>query len=247
MSNNGDYKRTKLASLSEARQGVYAFLSSAFDKPPSSESLAALRDKLFVSSAPDLFSEQTAAPLRQYAEAVEHTAELERQAHQEFTSLFKVPGGQYITPYESVFRDTHDVAGKRVDGLLMGQSAVDVRKWYKLAALDISEEYKDLPDHICLELSYLANLCGTEMEFAGAGTDPKLTRAWEMERDFLAAHVVSWIDALRDKLYDKSQHTYFRAIADLAVEFTKRDLATLEGLLGPSKGTSAPHYDEAAT
>ncbi len=247
MADNGDDKRTKLASLSEARQGVYAFLSSAFAKPPSSESLAALRGEGFLSSAADLFSEQTATPLRQYAEAAEHTAELERQAHQEFMCLFKVPGGQYITPYESVFRDTRDVAGKQVKGLLMGQSAVDVQKWYRLAALDISEEYKDFPDHICLEFNYLTHVCGKEREFAGAGDDPKLTRAWEMQRDFLAAHVVSWIDALRDKLYDKSQHTYFRAIADLAVEFSKRDLATLEGLLGPSKGTSAPHYDAAAT
>ncbi len=243
----GDDKGSKTTSPSEARQGIYAFLSSAFSQPPSSESLTALRDEGFLSSAAALFSEHTTARLRQFADAAERTAELERQAHQEFMSLFKVPGGQYITPYESMFRDTRDVAGKQVKGLLMGQSAVDVQRWYKLAAFDISEEYKDFPDHICLEFNYLAHLCGKEREFAGAGDNSKLTRAREMERDFLAAHVISWIDALRDKLYDKSQHTYFRAIADLAVEFTKRDLSTLEELLGPSKGTSAPHYDEAAT
>lgn len=240
-------KRAKLTLLSEARQRVYAFLSSAFSQPPSSESLALLRDEWFLGSAADLFSEQTAAPLRQYAEAVGQTSELERQAHQEFMSLFKAPGGQYITPYESVFRDARDVAGKRVDGLLMGQSAVDVRKWYKLAAFDIPEDYKDLPDHIYLEFSFVAHLCRKERQLVGAEADPKLTGTWEMERGFLAAHVVSWIDALHDRLYDKSQHTYFRAIADLAVEFTKRDLATLEGLLGPSKGTSTPHYGEDAT
>ena len=76
------------------------------------------------------------------------------------------------------------------------------------------------------------------------GEEAKLTRAWEMERDFLAAHVVSWISDLRNKIHSKSRHTYFRAMADMAVEFTRRDLATLEGLLGPSRGTSAPEYNE---
>ena len=121
----------------------------------------------------------------------------------------------------------------------MGQSAVDVQKWYKLAAFDIPEEYEDLPDHIYLEFDFLAHLSRKVWEFVGAGADPKLTGTWEMERGFLAAHVVSWIDALHDKVYDKSQHTYFRAIADLAVEFTKRDLTTLENLLGPSSYTLA--------
>ena len=243
MSTSSDDNRAGLASLGEARRAVYAFLSSAFAQPPTREGLAALRSGAFLQPAGELLGEATVLPLQEYAKAVELVAELERQAQQEFMSLFKVPGGQYITPYESVFRDTRDVAGEQVKGLLMGPSAVDVQKWYKLAALDISDEYKDLPDHICLELNYIAHLCSKEREFTDAEDDPRLTRTLEMERDFLAAHVVSWIDALRNKLYEKSQHAYFRAIADLAVEFTTRDLATLEEALGPSSGSSAPDYE----
>ncbi len=244
MSSLNQDNKADLAALAPARREVYAFLSAAFSEPPSVEGLTAIRGDAFLSSAAEMFSDDTLAPLRRFASASDETTELCRQAHQEFMSLFKVPGGQYVTPYESVFRDTGEIGGKQTKGLLMGQSAIDVQKWYRLAALEIAQEYKDLPDHICLELNYLAHLCAKEQEFASAGDEARLTRAWEMQRDFLAAHVVSWIDALRDKIYEKSQHAYFRAVADMAVEFTRRDLATLEGLLGPSRGTSMPEYSQ---
>lgn len=165
------------------------------------------------------------------------------QARQEFMNLFKVPGGQYITPYESVFRDARDVGGKRVKGLLMGQSAVNVQNWYKLAAVEISDEYQDLPDHIGLELNFMVHLCGKEQEFADNDDQARLTRAWEIERDFLRAHVIPWAQQLRDKLYDKTQHAFFRTVADLLVEFTRRDLATLEKVVGSSGGNPLPAYE----
>ncbi len=238
-----DPRRAEMLSLGCARQETYAFLSDAFARPPSTQKLAAIQSDSFLGSAKMLFSEKALAPLCRGAMSDDDLADVERDADGEFMNLFKVPGGQYVTPYESVFRDTREIAGRPVKGLLMGQSAADVRKWYRLAAVDISDEYKDLPDHICLELDYLAHLCAKEQEFATAGDSARLQRAWEMQRDFLAAHVVSWIGALRDRIHEKSQNVYFRGVADIAVEFTQRDLATLEELLGPSGGESAPAYE----
>lgn len=237
----------EMVKLAPARRCMYRFLSSAFSEPPTAEALAAIRSDLFRDWAEALLSSGTAEALRRFSETVDRTPELERQAHQEFMNLFKVPGGQYVTPYESVFRDEREVAGTSVRGLLMGKSAVDVQKWYRLAALDISDEYKDLPDHVGLEFSYLACLCDKEQEFAETGDEGKLKRTWEMQRDFLAAHVVTWIEQLRDAIYEKSQHAYFRAVADLAVEFAQRDLATLESVVEPSRGNSIPEYGEVET
>lgn len=243
-----DAERAEMSAVAPGRRAVYSFLSAAFSRPPCAEEPEVLRCNEFLEAAAGLFSgEEALGSLRRHAAAVENTAERRRQARQEFMNLFKVPGGQYVAPYESVFRDTREIAGQQVKGLLMGQSAVDVQKWYRLAVVEISKEYKDLPDHIGLELNYLAHLCHKEQEFASVGDKARLTRASEMQRDFLAAHVVSWIGAIRDRIYDKSRNTYFRAVADMAVEFTRRDLATLEGLLGPSTGRSAPEYEEVAS
>ncbi len=209
--------------------------------------MAVIRSDSFREWAGALLGTRTAEALRLFSNAADRTPEIERHARQEFMNLFKVPGGQYVTPYESVFRDEREVAGTTVRGLLMGKSAVDVLKWYQLAALDISDAYRDLPDHVGLEFSYLACLCDKEQAFAETGDKEKLKRTWEMQRDFLAAHVVTWIEQLRDAIYEKSQHPYFRAVADLAVEFARRDLSTLEDLVGPSEGKSAPDYDEVQT
>ncbi len=236
-------ERARLTDLSQARRDVYAFLGGAFLAAPTEKTLRALGDEEFLAGAAELFGAKTLESLRQNAGAVEQTAELQRQAHQEFMNLFKVPGGQYVTPYASVFSDAREVGGKPVKGLLMGPSAVHVKKWYQLAAVEISDEYKDLPDHIGLELNFLAHLCGKEVEFAAKGEEGKLARAWEIERDFLAAHLVTWASRLRDKLYDKSLHAYFRAVADLLVEFTERDLSTLEKAMGPSAKKPVPDYE----
>lgn len=238
--------RARLIELSRARRDVYAFLGGAFLTPPTEESLRALASDDLLAGAEELFGMDVLDSLQHYACSAEQTPELQRQAHQEFMNLFKVPGGQYITPYESVFRDTRDVGGRPVKGLLMGQSAATVQKWYKLGAVVISAEYKDLPDHIGLELNFLAHVCGKEQEFADRDDQARLTRAWEIERDFLSAHVVSWMRQLRDKVYDKSQHAFFRTVADLLVEFGKRDLATLERVVGASSGKPLPEYEPIA-
>lgn len=80
-------------------------------------------------------------------------------------------------------------------------------------------------------------------DFASTGDEAHLTRAWEMERDFLASHVIPWISLLRDKVCEKTQHPYFRIMAELATEVTQNDLTALEDLLGPSPGHAVPNYN----
>ncbi|MBI2924761.1 MAG: molecular chaperone TorD family protein [Verrucomicrobia bacterium] len=235
-------KREDFVSCAPGREVGYQFLSGAFAAPPSAAQLAELGSPEFVDKATGLFGEASIKPLLQFAETVGSPDEVARQARQEFMNLFQVPGAQYVAPYESVFRDERELEGRKVSGLLLGPSALAVQQWYRLAALDISPECRELPDHIAVELSYLAQLCAKEQEFAGASDDTRLARCWEMERDFLAAHVVRWVEPLCRRIREKTQHPYFAAVAELLVTFTRRDLATLEDLLGPSDGSPVPVY-----
>jgi TorA maturation chaperone TorD len=228
------HNRKELAELASGRKVLYLFLSNAFAEPPEPSSLCVLQEEAFVCAATRLFGRDAISPLVQYAKEAADSPATPEDLRREFMNLFKVPGPEYVTPYESVFRDRREVDGQVVRGLLMGPSAVDVQHWYRLAAVDVADAYNDLPDHIALELNFLAHLCGKEEEFIAGNDETRLLRAWEMERDFLKAHVVSWIPALRDRIREKCQHPYFRAVADSAVEFTRRDLATLESVAGPA-------------
>lgn len=239
-SHTGNGRQIELGPLAAAREAVYTYLSVAFCKPPSLRLTQSLTSELFLAGAEHLFSAKVARALRECAASIGDGTVWENRARQEFMDLFKVPGAQSVLAYEAAFRDSHEIAGKRITGLLQGPSTVAVKQWYRLAAAEISDDYKDLPDHIGLELNYLAHLCKKEREFIESGDQTRLTRAREMQRDFLAGHVVGWIGQLRDKILEKTRHPFFQGIAELAVEFTHRDLDALETLLGPSRGNPEP-------
>ncbi len=230
-----------LAELALARRDLYRFLSAAFLESPGPKFLARLRDDAFQAALADWFSPAVVENFQRVSEAMDAQG-FSNSARREFTKLFLVPGGQYVAPYESVFRDRREIEGREVSGLLMGQPALDVQQWYRLAALEISADFKELPDHIGLEFHYLAYLCDREQAFGDAGDSAKQTRAREMQRDFLKAHVLSWLGDLAEKIRTKAALPLYPAIASLAVEFCQSELATLEAALGPSSGKPVPAY-----
>ncbi|ODU25250.1 MAG: hypothetical protein ABS95_00550 [Verrucomicrobia bacterium SCN 57-15] len=230
-----------LAESAAARRDFYRFLSAAFLAAPEPEFLAHLRDSSFQTALEESFSPAVLENFRRLWQAMDADDFL-RSARQEFANLFQIPGGQYASPYESVFRDRREIEGQEVFGLLMGQSAIDVQQWYRLAALEIRDDFKELPDHIGLEFHYLAYLCEKELEFARSGDASKQARAREMQRDFLKAHVLSWLSGLAEKISAKATLPLYPAIATLAAEFCQGDLAQLESVLGPSSGKPRPAY-----
>ena len=235
-------RRKELAAVRPFRVGLYSYLSRSFKSPPSSDVLESLKKGELLDSIAEVFGEEFVTDLRETIRGATNVGELAREIDQEFLNLFKIPGGQYVTPYESVFRDTREIAGKQVKGLLQGQSALDVRQWYRLARLEICADYDDLPDHIVLELRYMADICAKEQELEEAGDLKRLERAWEMQRDFLAGHLARWVPDLAGKMLEKTRHPYFRTLAHLTSELVQRDLLTLEELIGPSARCSVPDY-----
>lgn len=223
-----------MTKLAPARQKAYLFLSASFTQPPSEEIAAVIRDEAFLDAIKTLFSADTLASLRNCVRSSEGASDFSAQTRDAFMRLFKVPGSHYVHPYESVYRDKRDIGAKGQRQLLMGPSAVDVQRWYRLAALDVSPDCAELPDHIGMELNYVAHLCAKEQQFAAAGDQAKRQRAREMQRDFLATHITPWIGALRDQIVQKSPHDYFKAVANLSVELSCNDLALLERVLGPA-------------
>jgi len=234
--------REGLTRLRVFRRQTYAFLSSAFKQAPTKEVLVGLNSGGALESITDLFGERLSRDLRTLFEGESDLESLVAGLEREYMNLLRVPGGKYVTPYESVYCDSREVQGQCVRGLLSGQSAIDVKKWYRLARFEIAADYEDLPDHISLELRYLAELCRKEQELEDEGDLKRLERAWEMERDFLAAHPARWIDALATKIEGKTRNPYYLYVAGLARAFVQRDLASLEELLGHSAASSVPDY-----
>jgi TorA maturation chaperone TorD len=231
----------ELAELSGARRDLYRFLSAAFLQPPTTTLLGAVCDGSFLDELSDWASDETVVKFRVLGSAADD-GDFAEHARRDFMQLFQVPGAQQVTPYESVHRDRRVVRGREVAGLLYGPSTMAVQQWYQLGALEVDPAARELPDHVGVELNFLAYLCEKEGEFARAGDVPKQTRAREMQRDFLKAHVLSWLPGLAAAIEQKAVLPLYPAIALLAVNFCCDQQTILEAQDGPSEGNSLPSY-----
>ncbi len=75
-------------------------------------------------------------------------------------------------------------AGLYLDGAVMGRATLALEKCYREAGLERAGDFHDLPDHIALQLQFVAYLCASE----AAGSTPAVNAD-----DFLASFVHYWL------------------------------------------------------
>lgn len=100
----------------------------------------------------------------------------------EYTRLFLGPG-PHITPTESA---------QRGDGSLWGPETVEVRRLLGEAGFDLA--WQELPDHITVELDFLAHLTAIEANAWERGDRILARRSREWQEAFLSRHLGAWVD-----------------------------------------------------
>jgi len=88
-------------------------------------------------------------------------------------------------PYESIYVD-HGEQG-------VGWLIALVEREYATAGLALSPSFKDLPDHIAVELEFMAFLCAKEAEAWGGGSHEEGVRLLERQASFLGRHLALWV------------------------------------------------------
>ena len=116
----------------------------------------------------------------------------------------------YVVPVESVYKAWKE--GKDEKGYIMGDPAIEMKKRYGMAGIDIPEMYKDTPDHISLLLEYASLLCENLEKESRAG--------------FVSGHL-DWVEDLRNDIYQYSENHFYRAVADVTVSFLKGERTNL--------------------
>ena len=104
-----------------------------------------------------------------------------------------------IAPYESVFRDRHVIEGCEISGLLMGQSRSTFRNGIDSPRWKSATTSKNCRTTSAWSFITWLCLCEKERDFRDEDDSARQTRAREMERDFLKAHVLSWLRNLAEK------------------------------------------------
>ena len=144
--------------------------------------------------------------------------ELHEDLVDEYTLLFIGPHRLPVQPYESWW----------IDGKLMGQSLLKVKRDYRKAGVVKSRDYAEPEDHIAFELKFMHHLC--ELGFS-AENEEKRRECLKQQKKFLNDHLLKWVPDFCDALYEYKQSDFYKGIAKLTKGFLLLEDAMIGELL----------------
>ena len=114
-------------------------------------------------------------------------------------------------PYESLYRGDN----------LMGDVTVWVTQSYRDAGFEDIYPEAGPPDHIGVELRFLALLCFRESEALSSGDEAVATRYREHQCNFIERHLMAWVPALAEKLIAQSRAPFYTAVARMTLQLVE--------------------------
>ena len=141
----------------------------------------------------------------------------------EYNRLFVGPGKLPCPPYESVYSADRAEGEK---GTLMGPAAMDAKKRYAEAGLEVSKSFTDYPDHIAVELEFMHFLCSKEAE-ASRGEKENWQRK---EKEFFEKHIRTWAEVFSDRVLRSTNSLFYKTAASFLKEHVDDEQAFFDDL-----------------
>jgi len=221
-------KETK--KTAQIRAGIYSLLSQCFFRP-SEELVASMNQENLPESLANTVgvlmggshkekAEKELVKIKNFCSQTEKKspAETLRLLKVEYNRLFVGPGHVLAPPYESVYK-TRDKDNQL--GIVMGEDTIAVRKLYRQAGLEIADSFKDLPDHIAVELYFMSYLCN--LEFLSADEEEEsqaeILKIKELQKEFLIDHLGTWIADFSQAVDKETSSEFYRSIARISREW----------------------------
>ena len=110
----------------------------------------------------------------------------------------------------------------------MGPAAVAARRFYLQWSAMPETEWRIPPDHIALELGFLAYLARRAAE---ATHDAERWRILQASREFLRRHVLPWLPRFCEALASSTTDPFFIGLAAFTHEAVRLDLEWLDAVL----------------
>lgn len=207
------------AGAAHARSHLYALLATIFRGEPKAELLRRLRDpalsRSLAEAGIDLGDEFDG---RAEAELIEDLAV-------EYARLFLGPG-PHIAPYASVYLGAEGAG-------LWGPATVWVKRFIRDAGFEYSDGYRDLPDHISVELEFMGEMTAREASALENRDPDEAKRIREIETEFLADHLAIWAPLFCEKTASAAEGKFFGGMARLTAEFIHAEQQDLAGRTRP--------------
>ena len=129
----------------------------------------------------------------------------------DYTRLFLGPNHIVAKPYGSVWLEGGNI--------VMGDSTMAVMKLYEEGGFDMSEEFREVPDHIAVELEFLYLLIYRENEAQRNGELEALQAKTGLRKRFLDEHLGRWVGPFTAAVRAGAQSNFYRELAELTSRF----------------------------
>ena len=195
--------------LKENRRGdCYRLLSACFYQP---QKETFIQEELFKTLGGLL---KQASP-----DAATHAAVMERAFSKyseedllvAYAKLFVGPNELLAPPYGSVYLD-----GEKT---VMGDSTMEVIKMYEEQGLSMDGEFRNLPDHITVELEFMYYLILKEVEALEKSQWDAALDFIKKQEFFLNNFLQRWVKPFCDKIKQGTDNEFYTSLADCASVF----------------------------
>lgn len=142
-------------------------------------------------------------------EAISHYTEEDLAV--DYAKLFVGPQELSAPPYGSVYLD-----GARQ---VMGDSTRDTINIYQDEGLSIDHEFKELPDHITVELEFMSYLIFKETEALGQSDLERAKGFIDKQEIFLNTFLRRWAPLFCERIRKGTENKFYKALADCLSAF----------------------------
>ena len=140
----------------------------------------------------------------------------------DFARLFVGPYSLPAPPYGSVYLE-----GERK---IMGDSTLDVQNRYRKAGVELSDNFRDVPDHIAAELEFMYLLVFKEIQALENSDVDTTIDYFEKQRSFLSEHLGAWAFEFADSIEKEAETEFYKNLARVTKAFVRQDLDYLSDL-----------------
>ena len=148
-----------------------------------------------------------------------------------FSKLFVGPFGLRAPPYGSVYTDE--------DRRIMGDSTVEIQKFYSQAGLTIRDDFNELPDHIAIELEFMYYLIFKEIKSLENSQNDLALECVRNQDIFLNKFLCRWVATFCKNIYEGTENEFYRSLANCVQTFVSGDRDRVQMFLN-GNGTLYP-------
>ena len=133
----------------------------------------------------------------------------------DYTRLFLGAPQALAKPYSSVW-----LTGEPA---LMQDSAMALLKLYEQGGFEVDPEFRDLPDHVAVELEFLYLLTFQQNRALAAGDEQARQAVAVLRSAFLVGHLGRWLGPFILAVHEHAQSEFYRELAEFTELFVRME------------------------